>query len=432
MGIRRFLVSRDGNVAMIFAICLLPLMIAIGAAVDYARLVDARETMQNSIDATVLALSSEAAGLSAADLDSRALEIFNMNFPSGKAENVAVDATYTRSNGANVAATASASVPMTFMNILHVSSRTISASSTSNWSTQHLRVALVLDNSGSMKDNNKMTSLKTASKNLLTTLKTAAVEDGDVYVSIIPFNKDVDVDRNNYNADWLNWTDWEADSNNRTKSCDYRGRNCKTTINDHNTWTGCVTDRNKDYDIGATAPPLTRAPTPPTSYTNSYFYPEQYSDCPVKLTPLTYDWTKLEAAVNAMTPIGSTNQTIGLVWGWQSLTASAPLSVPSKDPNIDYLDAIILLTDGVNTKNRWDGDGGNQSAEVDARTKLACAAAKAEKISIFTVLVMGGNASLLQECASSPDQYFKLTSADQIITTFNTIGTKLSKLRIAQ
>ncbi len=427
---RRFLVCRDGNVAMIFAICLMPLLVAIGAAVDYARLVDVRETMQNSIDATVLALSSEAA--SATDLSKRARKVFDVNFPAGKADIQSVSATYTRSNGANVSATAIGSVPMTFMNILGVSSKTISVSSTSNWSTQHLRVALVLDNSGSMKDNNKMTSLKTATKNLLSMLKSAAVEDGDVYVSIIPFNKDVDVDRNNYDADWLNWTDWEASSSNRTKSCDHWGNNCKTTINNHNTWTGCVTDRNKDYDIGATAPPLTRAPAPPTSYTNSYFYPEQYDDCPVKLTHLTYNWTALDTAVDAMTPIGATNQTIGLVWGWQSLVASAPLSAPSKDPNIDYLDAIILLTDGVNTKNRWDGDGGNQSTEVDARTKLACAAAKAEKISIFTVLVMAGNATLLQNCASSSDQYFKLTSASQIITTFNTIGTKLSKLRLSQ
>lgn len=431
MGIRRFLVSCDGNMAMVFALCLMPLMVGIGAAVDYARLADARETMQSSIDATALALSSEAANLGTG-LDARALELFNTNFPSGEAEVLGVHATYTRSNGANVAATASVSVPMTFMSIVGVSSKTISASSTSNWSTQHLRVALVLDNSGSMNDNNKMTSLKTATKNLLSTLKAAAVEDGDVYVSIIPFNKDVNVDKGNYDKSWLNWTAWEADSANKTttssKTCTGSGGNKKctttytTTTNNHNTWTGCVMDRNKNYDIGSTAP----------ASADSNFFPEQYSDCPVKLTPLTYDWTKLDTAVNAMTPIGSTNQTIGLVWGWQSLMPTSPLNAPTKDANIDYLDAIILLTDGVNTKNRWDGDGVNQSTEVDARTKLACAAAKAEKISIFTVLVMGGNAALLQECASSADQYFKLTSADQIITTFNTIGTKLSKLRIAR
>ena len=43
--------------------------------------------MQHSLDATVLALSSEAAKLSALpNLDTRAVQIFNVNFPSGKAE----------------------------------------------------------------------------------------------------------------------------------------------------------------------------------------------------------------------------------------------------------------------------------------------------------------------------------------------------------
>jgi hypothetical protein len=44
---------------------------------------------------------------------------------------------------------------------------------------------------------------------------------------------------------------------------------------------------------------------------------------------------------------------------------------------------------------------------------------------------------LLQNCAGSPGKYpdstkfFLLTSANQIVTTFNQIGTSLSQLRIA-
>jgi hypothetical protein len=51
---------------------------------------------------------------------------------------------------------------------------------------------------------------------------------------------------------------------------------------------------------------------------------------------------------------------------------------------------------------------------------------------------MQGNESLLKACAS-PDnvepkgpKYFKLTSAGQLATTFQEIGTSLTKLRIAQ
>ena len=86
----------------------------------------------------------------------------------------------------------------------------IAATTTSTWGNTRLRVALVLDNTGSMASSNKMTALKTASQNLLTQLKSAAITPDDVYVSIVPFNKDVNVDASNVGASWLRWDLWEA------------------------------------------------------------------------------------------------------------------------------------------------------------------------------------------------------------------------------
>jgi hypothetical protein len=40
--------------------------------------------------------------------------------------------------------------------------------------------------------------------------------------------------------------------------------------------------------------------------------------------------------------------------------------------------------------------------------------------------------TLLQNCASSTDKSYLLTSADQMTATFNTIGANLTKLRVAQ
>ena len=45
---------------------------------------------------------------------------------------------------------------------------------------------------------------------------------------------------------------------------------------------------------------------------------------------------------------------------------------------------------------------------------------------------MQGNQSLLKNCATDANKYFYLTSAEQIIATFEAIGTNLSKLRIAK
>ena len=78
-------------------------------------------------------------------------------------------------------------------------------SATTVWGEAKLRVALALDNTGSMSSSNKMTALKTATHNLLTQLKGAASVNGDVYVSIVPFVKDVNVGNSYYNQNWVKW-----------------------------------------------------------------------------------------------------------------------------------------------------------------------------------------------------------------------------------
>ncbi|MBU6444960.1 MAG: pilus assembly protein TadG, partial [Alphaproteobacteria bacterium] len=59
-----------------------------------------------------------------------------------------------------------------------------------------LWVALVLDNTGSMSETDntgtsKIDALKTVSHQLLTMLQNASANPGDVKVSIVPFNRDV-------------------------------------------------------------------------------------------------------------------------------------------------------------------------------------------------------------------------------------------------
>jgi hypothetical protein len=98
----------------------------------------------------------------------------------------------------------------------------------------------------------------------------------------------------------------------------------------------------------------------------------------------------------------------------------------------DTQQVIILLSDGLNTQDRWYGDGANASSQVDARMTKVCNNAKAAGVRIYTVLVMSGNSSVLQNCATSPDMYFALTTSGQIATAFNQIGTSIAKLRIAK
>ncbi|MGZ5853646.1 MAG: pilus assembly protein TadG, partial [Xanthobacteraceae bacterium] len=89
---------------------------------------------------------------------------------------------------------------------------------------------------------------------------------------------------------------------------------------------------------------------------------------------------------------------------------------------------IILMTDGLNTENRWST---SQSA-VDLRTQKACDNIKAAGVTLYTVLVMAGNSTILQNCASDPTKYFVVNSSSQLITTFDAIGGQLAKLHLAK
>ncbi len=144
---------------------------------------------------------------------------------------------------------------------------------------------------------------------------------------------------------------------------------------------------------------------------------------------LSYDWTSLTAKINAMQPNGNTNQAIGLQMGWQSLTA-APFTVPAMDPNYKYQQVIILLTDGLNTQDRWY----TSQSSIDTRQQKTCDNIKAAGITLYTVQVNTGSdptSTLLQNCASDAGKFFLLTSSTEIVTTFNQIGTALSNLRLA-
>ena len=104
------------------------------------------------------------------------------------------------------------------MNVLNVGPFNLQANSTASWGNTRLRVALVLDNTESMGQAGKLPALQTATKNLINQLKNAATATGDVYVSIVPFVRDVKVDPvTNASASWIECGD--AGDNRQDLTC---------------------------------------------------------------------------------------------------------------------------------------------------------------------------------------------------------------------
>ena len=551
--LRTFGAAKGGNVTLIFALAAIPMVGFVGAAVDYSRANSDKAAMQSAVDATALMLSKSVSTLTTAQINQKATDYFTALFTRKDVANIAVTPSYTTSGGSQIVITATGTVPTTFMKAMGISMVDVSVSSTIAWGNSRLRVALVLDNTGSMNQSGKITALKTATNNLLAQLQGAATQNGDVYVSIIPFVKDVAVDpTTNYSKSWIDWTDWQAqppfmntwipanqnaweqvgpgsncpfnnnshgftctnkpatasgassaskipssgtynayvcpsiDSGNKnalkasiyyngcydstatmsgssatcptnsthcscagsgaTKVCSMQAnryfhtwRGSPNAAPAHSTWNGCITDRGDstapnagNYDTNATAPDTTIKAT--------LFPAEQYNICPglQLMMPLSYDWATMTTVINAMVANGNTNQAVGLDLAWMSLVGGGPFPTPpAMDPNFTYQQVIILLTDGLNTEDRWY----TSQTSIDARQQMTCDNINAAKITLYTVQVNTSGdptSTLLQKCAGSQGKYpdsskfFLLTSSSEIVTTFAQIGTALSNLRVAK
>jgi hypothetical protein len=375
--------------------------------------------------------------ITASQISAKAQDYFKALFTATSAlPNVTVNATYTASTsmGSTIQVNGAGPYTTTFMKIAGFPTLDINAGSTSAWGNVRMRVAMVLDVTGSMADNGKMAAMQTAAKNLIDQLSALAKNTGDVYISIVPFSKDVNVGSSNYSKSWIDFTDWDA-ANGSWSCTSGNNNNCnnwKWTPANHNTWTGCLTDRDQDYD--------TKNTTPTSSNSSTLFPAEQYAYCNSSnsayiqpIMPLSYDWSTLKSQIDKLVPTGNTNQGIGLAWGWMTLSTGDPMNAPAKDTNYTYKDAIILLSDGLNTQNRWYSN----ASQIDTRQKKLCDNAKAQpyNINIYTVQVNTGGdptSSVLQYCASNADQFYLVTSANKTVDAFKTIGDSLSKLRVAR
>ncbi|HXF87716.1 MAG TPA: TadE/TadG family type IV pilus assembly protein [Xanthobacteraceae bacterium] len=434
--LRAFRSERSANVTVTFALAIIPVVGAVGAAVDYSHVNSARTAMQSAVDATALMLSKEAANLSKSQLEQKANAIFLSLYTRPEVTNLKVVPTYSTAEGTEVVVKASGTVKASFVSLIGINQIDIGASSTVKWGNTRLRVALVLDVTGSMNSDGKLQALKTATKNLLDQLKKAATKDGDVYVSIIPFSKDVNIGPENYKATWIDWSEWDAMNGKCSKSkyknkdsCEDNGG--KWTTANHNTWNGCVMDRGNsngpssgNYDTNVVAPD--------PKITATLFAAEQYNSCTPAVMPLNYDWNAMTNLINGLTAAGNTNQGIGLAHGWMSLVGGGPYGTPpAEDPKYKYNKVIILMSDGLNTQNRWY----TSASQIDARQKITCDNVKAAGITLYTIHVNTDGdpkSTLLENCASTKDKFWMLTSANQMVETFQQIGTQLSNLRVAK
>lgn len=391
--IRRFSADRSGNVAMIFGLSLLPVVVLTGMAIDYARATAERTRLQQAVDATALALSREPKASSQAQLQASGERFFAAVFQSKEAARPPISV---KKDGERILVNSRLTMPTTLMQIVGQPTMTLNTVAGASFATRQIEIALVLDNTGSMGSDGKMAALKAAANDFLDHLARNQPSVGDIRVSLIPYATQVNVGVAQAGAPWLDML-----------------------YVDRASWTGCVQDREQNFDVNADKGAL---------------YPAvNCANAPSAVMPLT-DITgsgalaALKQRIGGMSAAGNTNITIGLAWGLASLSPQGPLpgAAPFQQRNVEKF--VVLLTDGDNTQSRYS----TSKTALDERTRMACAATKdpAKKIRLFTVRVVAGDADLLRNCASSTRDYYEASNAAGIQPAFTAILNAIMDVRL--
>src|SRR4051812_4136843 len=140
---RRFGGAEDGNIAVIFAIALVPILGFVGAAIDYTRANAARSSMQAALDSTALMVSKDLSQgiITTSQINAKAQSYFTALYTNNDAKSVSVSATYTAnsSSGSYVQVNGSGAVTTDFMKVAGFPTLNFNTSSTATWGSVRMR-----------------------------------------------------------------------------------------------------------------------------------------------------------------------------------------------------------------------------------------------------------------------------------------------------
>lgn len=480
---KNFLKSKAANVALLFGLGAIPLLLAIGVAVDFSRASSSKAHLQELSDAAVLAAAgSDAKTL--AKLKEVAEKQIAANFSRRSEMASVVIAGMTEKDG-KIDIQLTASVPTHFMGIANVASLPINAKSTAvRGPGEELEVALVLDSTWSMSEadssgGTKLETLQKAASNLVDVL----LATNGVRVGLVPYAENINVGVHNRHASWLDAppdVNYGGDCYDKTeeRTCSrYEAEPCTSMIDNVETKRSCyceeeqVTPLNPPQRIcyggwgttfhGCVGMRLDekvrlRDGAPSVRYPG---FVEYYKFCGSEVMPLGVNATKLKDAITNLEIMniytGHRPQTYlpgGLTWGRNILSPEAPFTEGKAYTSSTGgpRKILILMTDGDNTMrlDTWDGKAKSfyvwssdpdthapYKAETDTDTRQLCTNIKASGIEIYTIGFMVGerpeSKALLQECSSNgKTHYFDAVSAEELVQAFATIGSRFNGVRL--
>ncbi|WP_373503283.1 pilus assembly protein TadG-related protein [Aestuariivirga sp.] len=402
--------SESGQLSVMFALSAVPLLIAIGSAVDYVRIYDTRTKLQAAVDGAALA-AAMAEDRNDGQRWVMAKNYFKSNFSAAHDSEITIDVKVTTKR---VAVTVNYEQPTSLLALAGIKSTEISVTGEvlragESWA----EVVMVLDYSGSMKDNDKYKRMAEAATTMVDSLS-SSIEEGHLKIGLVPFSAMV---HTSMPSSYV--TQWSADS----------------------TWTGCTQDRKYPYNTTVDTPVSGNSDTKwgyydNTSENSGSYACSAYQSKNLKILPLTNDMEAVKAKLDGMRPLGNTNIPLGAAFGWNLLDPAAPYTeaVPYTDKKTHKY--LILLTDGVQTSKQW-GSGNSRSVQKGNENLVKiCAGMANAGITVFTVaydITDPKVTTLLKNCGG--ERYYEPdVSSSGITEVFAAITEEINKqiIRLAR
>ncbi|MGJ4995402.1 TadE/TadG family type IV pilus assembly protein [Bradyrhizobium sp. HKCCYLS3077] len=121
---RNFWRANDGQISMIFAITSIPILVSVGAAVDFAKTGDTKAQLQKAVDAAVLAGVTQASAQQVSTASAMFSGSIRDRFGSG------ASATFSANADGSLSGSATTTVKTSFLNVMGTSSLGVRASAT--------------------------------------------------------------------------------------------------------------------------------------------------------------------------------------------------------------------------------------------------------------------------------------------------------------
>ena len=386
---------------MLFALCLVPILMVAAFAVDGTRQIATDRHLQAAIDAASLAgaRAMEDASTSNDEIKAIALDSYRANLNTAHSDVVCVDATITVDRLAGtVKVESNCAVQTMFGENISPETVSVSSAATAKANVTKLDLALMLDVSGSM-SGQKLTDLKTAAKNAARTLITPATGDR-VRVSFVSYATSVNAGAYG-NAALGRADDDDSDGDGDDKVC--------------------VSERTGSAAWNADEPEIGK------------WVGDDASECPdSSLLPLTNNLTEFETEIDSLTADGWTAGHLGIAWSWYLISAdwddiwptdSEPLS-PTEPHTVK---AVILMTDGqFNTA--YESTMGNSNEQA----KKMCDEMRDENVLVYAVAFQAPSTAkaTLEDCAGDSSRFFDAANGQQLLDAYAAIASQLSALTI--